>query len=341
MCSAHIARRILKLQSISFITDCLNAALFDFDKGDIFMKKTLCLLLSAIIGFSLVACSNASSNSSSEEQESSITDKSVQPSEQSIPSREPSDEPSEAVSEEASEPVSEEVSRKDPEQHIDPEDFPYRRFSAHSAAELVNKLKEANEKINGDKASDFNMKDIDYLAPLSGILAQGFIFNPSVDGIYAENNPEEAHGKIEMTFNDNHLVTVIYYCRNDDDVWAMIQITYPNEEAKRMLTQYGPDGFSMYLHNRDVPLSQMTEAQKAEYGLTSSSVQSITIDGTEHTAVKRVNTKHGGNGITTIHDGFVVVISYKYTNQEYAATHDVDDILDTIKLEKLYFDKAE
>ena len=31
----------------------------------------------------------------------------------------------------------------------------------------------------------------------------------------------------------------------------------------------------------------------------------------------------------------------RYTNQEYAATHDVDDILDTIKLEKLYFDKAE
>ena len=236
---------------------------------------------------------------------------------------------------------SKDVSRDEPQPSIDPEDFPYRRFSAHSAAELVNKLKEANEKINGDKASDFNMKDIDYLAPLSGILAQGFIFNPSVDGIYAENDTSESHGKIEMVFDDNNLVTVIYYCRNDDDVWAMIQITYPNEEAKRMLTQYGPDGFSMYLHNRDVPLSQMTEAQKAEYGLTSSSVQSITIDGTEHTAVKRVNTKHGGNGITTIHYGFVVVISYKYTNQEYAATHDVDDILDTIKLEKLYFDKAE
>ena len=45
--------------------------------------------------------------------------------------------------------------------------------------------------------------------------------------------------------------------------------------------------------------------------------------------------------MTIVYDGFVVVISYKYTNQEYAATHDIDDILDTIKLEKLYFDKAE
>ena len=304
------------------------------------MKKLFCLFTAIITIMSFAACGNDDIESVSMGQEISKTEISRQ-NEQPSENESSFAEVSEPVSEEISEPVSEEVSRKDPEQHIDPEDFPYRRFSAHSAAELVNKLKEANEKINGDKASDFNMKDIDYLAPLSGILAQGFIFNPSVDGIYAENNPEEAHGKIEMTFNDNHLVTVIYYCRNDDDVWAMIQITYPNEEAKRMLTQYGPDGFSMYLHNRDVPLSQMTEAQKAEYGLTSSSVQSITIDGTEHTAVKRVNTKHGGNGITTIHDGFVVVISYKYTNQEYAATHDVDDILDTIKLEKLYFDKAE
>ena len=340
MCSAHIARRILKLQSISFITDCLNAALFDFDKGDIFMKKILCLLLSAIIGFSLVACSNASSNSSSEEQESSITDKSVQPSEQSIPSREPSDEPSEAVSEEASEPVSEEVSRKDPEQHIDPEDFPYRRFSAHSAAELVNKLKEANEKINGDKASDFNMKDIDYLAPLSGILAQGFIFNPSVDGIYAENDTSESHGKIEMVFDDNNLVTVIYYCRNDDDVWAMLQITYPNADVTRLISQYGAEGFGMYNANSNIRITEMTEQQKADSGFTNASIETISIDGEAYEAMKYARSS-GGNCVTIVYDGFVVVISYKYTNQEYAATHDVDDILDTIKLEKLYFDKAE
>ena len=236
--------------------------------------------------------------------------------------------------------MSEEVSRKDPEQHLDPEDFPYRRFSAHSAAELVNKLKEATEKINGDKASDFNMKDIDYLAPLSGILAQGFIFNPSVDGIYAENNPEEAHGKIEMTFNDNHLVTVIYYCRNDDDVWAMLQITYPNADVTRLISQYGAEGFGMYNANSDIRITEMTEQQKADSGFTNASIETISIDGEAYEAMKYARSS-GGNCVTIVYDGFVVVISYKYTNQEYAATHDIDDILDTIKLEKLYFDKAE
>ena len=301
------------------------------------MKKLFCLFTAIITIISFAACGNGDIESGSEGQEISKAEISRQ-DEQSFEDESSFAEVSEPVSEEISEPVSEEVSRKDPEQHIDPEDFPYRVVSAHSAEELLSKLKEIYASLNDGGAFDGNVKEADYYAPIGGILAKGFIFNPSVDGIYAENDTSESHGKIEMVFDGNNLVTVIYYCRNDDDVWAMIQITYPNEEAKRMITQYGPDGFSMYLHNRDVPLSQMTEAQKAEYGLTSSSVQSITIDGTEHTAVKRVNTKHGGNGITTIHDGFVVVISYKYTNQEYAATHDIDDILDTIKLEKLYFD---
>ncbi len=311
------------------------------------MKKLFCLFTAIITIMSFAACGNDDIESGSMGQEISKTEisrQNEQPSENESSfaevSEPGSEEASEPVSEEISEQVSEEVSRKDPEQHIDPEDFPYRRFSAHSAAELVNKLKEANEKINGNKASDFNMKDIDYLAPLSGILAQGFIFNPSVDGIYAENNPEEAHGKIEMTFNDNHLVTVIYYCRNDDDVWAMIQITYPNADVTRLISQYGAEGFGMYNANSDIRITEMTEQQKADSGFTNASIETISIDGEAYEAMKYARSS-GGNCVTIVYDGFVVVISYKYTNQEYAATHDIDDILDTIKLEKLYFDKAE
>ena len=303
------------------------------------MKKILCLFTAIITIMSFAACGKNDAESSSEGQEISKAEISRQ-DEQSSEDESSFAEVSEPVSEEISEPVSEEVSRKDPEQHIDPEDFPYRRFSAHSAAELVNKLKEANEKINGDKASDFNMKDIDYLAPLSGILAQGFIFNPSVDGIYAENNPEEAHGKIEMVFDDNNLVTVIYYCRNDDDVWAMLQITYPNADVTRLISQYGAEGFGMYNANSDIRITEMTEQQKADSGFTNASIETISIDGEAYEAMKYARSS-GGNCVTIVYDGFVVVISYKYTNQEYAATHDIDDILDTIKLEKLYFDKAE
>lgn len=303
------------------------------------MKKLFCLFTAIITIISFAACGNDDIESGSEGQEISKTEISRQDEQ---PSEDESSfaEVSEPVSEEISEPVSEEVSRKDPEQHIDPEDFPYRRFSAHSAAELVNKLKEANEKINGDKASDFNMKDIDYLAPLSGILAQGFIFNPSVDGIYAENDTSESHGKIEMVFDDNNLVTVIYYCRNDDDVWAMLQITYPNADVTRLISQYGAEGFGMYNANSDIRITEMTEQQKADSGFTNASIETISIDGEAYEAMKYARSS-GGNCVTIVYDGFVVVISYKYTNQEYAATHDIDDILDTIKLEKLYFDKAE
>ena len=303
------------------------------------MKKLFCLFTAIITIMSFASCGTNDAESSSEGQETSKTEISRQ-DEQSFEDESSFAEVSEPVSEEISEPVSEEVSRKDPEQHIDPEDFPYRRFSAHSAAELVNKLKEANEKINGDKASDFNMKDIDYLAPLSGILAQGFIFNPSVDGIYAENDTSESHGKIEMVFDDNNLVTVIYYCRNDDDVWAMLQITYPNADVTRLISQYGAEGFGMYNANSDIRITEMTEQQKADSGFTNASIETISIDGEAYEAMKYARSS-GGNCVTIVYDGFVVVISYKYTNQEYAATHDVDDILDTIKLEKLYFDKAE
>lgn len=303
------------------------------------MKKLFCLFTAIITIMSFAACGNDDIESGSMGQEISKTEISRQ-NEQPSENESSFAEVSEPVSEEISEPVSEEVSRKDPEQHIDPEDFPYRRFSAHSAAELVNKLKEANEKINGDKASDFNMKDIDYLAPLSGILAQGFIFNPSVDGIYAENDTSESHGKIEMVFDDNNLVTVIYYCRNDDDVWAMLQITYPNADVTRLISQYGAEGFGMYNANSDIRITEMTEQQKADSGFTNASIETISIDGEAYEAMKYARIS-GGNCVTIVYDGFVVVISYKYTNQEYAATHDVDDILDTIKLEKLYFDKAE
>lgn len=303
------------------------------------MKKLFCLFTAIITIMSFAACGNDDIESGSMGQEISKTEISRQ-NEQSFEDESSFAEVSEPVSEEISEPVSEEVSRKDPEQHIDPEDFPYRRFSAHSAAELANKLKEANEKINGDKASDFNMKDIDYLAPLSGILAQGFIFNPSVDGIYAENDTSESHGKIEMVFDDNNLVTVIYYCRNDDDVWAMLQITYPNADVTRLISQYGAEGFGMYNANSDIRITEMTEQQKADSGFTNASIETISIDGEAYEAMKYARSS-GGNCVTIVYDGFVVVISYKYTNQEYAATHDVGDILDTIKLEKLYFDKAE
>lgn len=303
------------------------------------MKKILCLFTAIITIMSFAACGNGDIESGSMGQEISKTEISRQ-DEQSSEYESSFAEVSEPVSEEISEPVSEEVSRKDPEQHIDPEDFPYRVVSAHSAAELVAKLKEIYTGLNDGSAFEGNVKEADYYAPIGGILAKGFIFNPSVDGIYAENDTSESHGKIEMVFDDNNLVTVIYYCRNDDDVWAMLQITYPNADVTRLISQYGAEGFGMYNANSDIRITEMTEQQKADSGFTNASIETISIDGEAYEAMKYARSS-GGNCVTIVYDGFVVVISYKYTNQEYAATHDVDDILDTTKLEKLYFDEAE
>ena len=92
------------------------------------MKKLFCLFTAIITIMSFAACGNGDIESGSMGQEISKTELSRQ-DEQSSENESSFAEVSEPVSEEISEPVSEEVSRKDPEQHIDPEDFPYRRFS--------------------------------------------------------------------------------------------------------------------------------------------------------------------------------------------------------------------
>ena len=99
------------------------------------MKKLFCLFTAIITIMSFAACGNGDIESGSMGQEISKTEisrQNEQPSENESSfadvSEPVSEEASETVSEEISEPVSEEVSRKDPEQHIDPEDFPYRRF---------------------------------------------------------------------------------------------------------------------------------------------------------------------------------------------------------------------
>ena len=95
------------------------------------MKKLFCLFTAIITIMSFAACGNDDIESGSMGQEISKTEISRQ-NEQSFEDESSFAEVSEPVSEEISEPVSEEVSRKDPEQHIDPEDFPYRRWRCGS-----------------------------------------------------------------------------------------------------------------------------------------------------------------------------------------------------------------
>mgnify|MGYP004499174607 FL=1 len=298
------------------------------------MKKIICLFTAIIIIMCLAACGNDDIESGSEGQEISKTEISRQ-DEQSFEDESSFAEVSEPVSEEISEPVSEEVSRKDPEQHIDPEDFPYRRFSAHSAAELVAKLKDIHTGLNDGSAFEGNVKEADYYAPIGGILAKGFIFNPSVDGIYAENNPNSLYGKIEMIFDSDGMVTVIYYCRNDNDVWARVQINYPEEKAGQLIAKYGADGFRMYCSGSEKPLSSLTTQEIAAMEHDSVSIQNILFEGKTFEALKYVNESRGHtNTVTFLYEDVIVTINYKYRDSE----RDIDDILDTIKLEKLYFD---
>ena len=145
-----------------------------------------------------------------------------------------------------------------------------------------------------------------------------------------------------MVFDGDQSVTAIYYCRNDDDVRVMLQITYPNESMNQLISQYGVDGYCMYVSKSDRPISQMTDQEKetAGIGFRNGILANIVIDGQSYETFK-FPSGDGENNLILICDGMPILIEYYYKSDELKATHDIDDILDTIKLEKLYFDKAE
>lgn len=307
------------------------------------MKKLFCLFTAIITIMSFAACGNDDIESGSKGQEISKTEISRQ-NEQPSEDESSFAEVSEPVSEEISEPVSEEASEQPPEvsepqQSIDDEPpTEYRLIEAHNARQMAEKLKELALSID-DPSTVMTIAERELYAPLSAILAEGYIINPIIGDTLIESAPENPYGALEMIFFKNHKVSLTYYCRNSDKVSANVQITYPNEEMLGMIRKHGIDGYRMFYAGNEKTADKLTAEEVEKTGFSSISVCEISCGGKKYEAIKYVKKIKGDyNRVVFMHDGKVFVITYLYIDDDFAATHDIDDILDTIKLEKLYFD---
>ncbi|MDD7669895.1 MAG: hypothetical protein PT943_01340, partial [Ruminococcus sp.] len=226
------------------------------------MKKLFCLFTAIITIMSFAACGNGDIESGSEGQEISKTEISRQ-DEQSFEDESSFAEVSEPVSEEISEPVSEEASEQPPEvsepqQSIDDEpSTEYRVINAYSAENLREKLTELAQKID-DPSTVMTIAERELYAPLSAILAEGYIINPIIGDTQIESAPEDPYGALEMIFFKNHKVSLTYYCRNSDKVSANVQITYPNEEMLGMIQKHGIDGYRMFYAGNEKTADKLT-----------------------------------------------------------------------------------
>lgn len=304
------------------------------------ISSILCILLSVFV---LAACGNGDIESGSEGQEISKTEISRQ-DEQPSENESSFAEVSEPVSEEISEPVSEEASEQPPEvsepqQSIDDEPpTEYRLIEAHNAHQMIEKLKELAISID-DPATVMSIEERELYEPLNSILAEGYIINPVFDGVQVESDPESPYGSLEIIFHKSHKVSLLYYFRNSDDVWANVQITYPNEEISSMIRKHGIDGYRMYYAGSEKAVDKLSADEIAKTGFRSVSLSEINCGGEKFEAIKYVDKSTASeNRVIFMYEGKIVVITYVYRSKGGKFGENIDDILDTIKLEKLYFD---
>lgn len=315
------------------------------------MKKIICIIATFLMCLAFAACAvekpddpissgdESMQNTESEPLQSEPTSQIVE----STTDKKSVEESSIAQSVEPSAPVeqsaeeqneqSEENTVSEPFLSIAPEYFPYRTLSAHSAKELAAKIVELNDELNKDDVQKFDPDEQKYFVNLGKIISDGFILNPSFSGNYAETEDiSKSSAKIEMIFWDTGSINIIYYCRNDDDIWAMVQVEYPNDTINDLISKHGIDGYRMYYSKSDKPIQKYTEAERA--ALTESvDIKQIALDGSEYTAIKYGKSSRNNAYTVTIEiDGKVINLNYKYKNDE---TMNPDDILNTIRFDKV------
>lgn len=313
-------------------------------------KKYICIIITFLLRLAFAACDTNTPEpiSSGDESTQDIEIKSTQsePTSQIVESttdKKSVEESSIAQSVEPSAPVeqsaeeqneqSEENTVSEPFLSIDPEYFPYRTLSAHSAKELAAKIVELNDELNKDDVQKFDPDEQKYFVNIGKIISDGFIFNPSFAGNYAETEDMSKNSsKIEMIFWDTGSINIIYYCRNDDDIWAMVQVEYPNDTINDLISKHGIDGYRMYYSKSDKPIQKYTEAERA--ALTESvDIKQIELDGSEYTAIKYGKSSRNNAYTVTIEiNGKVINLNYKYKNDE---TKNPDDILKTVCFDKV------
>ncbi len=224
---------------------------------------------------------------------------------------------------------SEEGTVSEPFISMDPESFPYRLIKANNAKDLAAKIVELNDELNKDDIQKFDPEKPDYYSKLGEIIADGYILNPSCDGIYAELPEDDKNGSIEAIFRDDGTATIIYYCRNDD-TWLDVQVKYLNNGIKDLMAKHGIDGFRMYYAKDTKPLKEYN-TQELDAMPTKAAIGDISIDSKQYNAIKYgANPTDGCYTITIEMAGKVVNINYMYKNDK---DKNPDDILKTIKFE--------
>lgn len=300
------------------------------------MKKHVCILIAFLLFLMFASCDPKTSDDTSSAPESSVDTSAVSEIQSADDSQTKPDE-----SREVSGPTSEEGDISGPQLSIDPEGFPYRLVRAHNANELADKLIALNDRLNSSEAQEANAADIDWYSELGKIMSAGYIFNPSYDGFYAENEDptSENSQKIEMFFDADKCIAIVYYCKNDYDATVQVQVTYPNQSMANLITKHGIDGYRMYYDGVEKPLAQYSKDEISEFGCKNVELSKIDFCGGKYDAIKYVQDKTTGENIASfMYEGVIVTVSYQYRNEEVAATHDADEMLDLIKMEKVKFD---
>ena len=297
------------------------------------MKKILCMFTAIITIMSFAACGNDDIESGSEGQEISKAEISRQ-------DEQPSENESSFV--EASEPVSEEVSHEDPHHSYD-EDPTYKLIMTHNIDDLAAKFRDVLRRMNSDDEESAQMSDNvrEIYSPLRKIFEEGYILDPTLNGVHAENDPELHYGAIEAIFRKEHTASIVYYCITDE-VIAGIQVTYPNDEINSLMLRHGIEGFRMYYAGNEKKLSDYTTQEIADVGFDSIRVQNVQFGGKACEAIVYGTNLHDGTSrVTFMYAGKVIIVSYLYYDLSLRATCGANDVLAAIEFDRYDLNKSE
>ena len=325
------------------------------------MKKLFCLFTTIITIMSFAACGNDDIESGSMGQEISKTEISRQDEQSSegessfAEASEPvSEEASETVSEEISEPVSEEISEpisepvsdetshEDPQQSYD-ENPSYKLIMTHNIDDLAAKFRDVLRRMNSDGEGSAQMSDNvrEIYSPLRKIFEEGYILDPTLNGVHAENDPELHYGAIEGYFNEDHTVSIVYQCETEK-LGASIQVTYTNDEINSLMLRHGIEGFRMYYAGNEKKLSDYTTQEIADVGFDSIQVQNVQFGGKACEAIVYGTNLHDGTSrVTFMYAGKVIIVSYLYYDLDLRATCGANDVLAAIQFGRYDLNKAE
>ncbi len=219
---------------------------------------------------------------------------------------------------------------------LSPDEYNPANLKAENAAVLAEKLKFLAERLDEPAEGIPEQDKTTVFASLYKILAEESLFDPSYDGKHAESDgAAEDEMPVGAHFYDNGTATVEYRFQSDA-VWVDVQIVYPNEIMESLIEAHGIEGYAMFLNNNEEPVVESVPAEIAQFGYDSVSIETVTCDGKQYTAMKCSVGDGSRDAVYFVCDGKVIAVSCNYIDPE---SKNEGEILEALKLEKLSFDK--